>query len=110
MCLRILGWVFLAAVLGGVLAAAVPALGAIAFFAILIFGIINSQAAETEQTKQSDELDKAIWIANDANAIAITNDRTSFRVTDAEKYKALPAEVRMALELSGMEAQEAQQK
>lgn len=103
MCLRILGWVFLAAILGGVLAAVAPALGAIVFFAVLIFGIINSQAAETKQSRQSDELDKALWIARDANAIAIRNDRNAFRVTDAEKYKELPAEVRMALELSGME-------
>ena len=106
MCLRILGWVFLAAILGGVLAAAAPALGAIVFFAILIFGIINSQATETKQAKQSDELEKALWIANDAEAIAIRRDRNAFRITDTEKYQELPAEVRMALELSGMEETE----
>ena len=62
MCLRILGWVFLAAILGGVLGMAAPSLGAIVFIAILIFGIINSQAAETKQSERSAELDKALGL------------------------------------------------
>ncbi len=104
MCLRILGWVFLAVILGGALAMAAPALGAIVFLAVLIYGIMNSQATETKQTKQSDELDKALWVARDADAIVVRRDRKAYRITDAEKYKALPSEVRMALELSGLEA------
>ena len=103
MCLTMLGWLIVAVLVGGVVAFFAPIVGLILFLVILIFGIVNSHSVENQKIAEQTEIEKALWLANDAEAIAIGNDYDSFRITDEQKFSELPAEVRMTLDMSGLE-------
>ncbi len=108
MCIQLIVWVVLAVVVGGVIGMVVPVFGAVAFLAILGFGLIKSNSTETQKTTKSSELEKALWLANDAGAIE-TGPKQSFRIVDSDAYSELPAEVRMTLELSGKQKEKKKQ-
>ena len=60
---------------------------------------MKSNSAETKRTIKKTELEKALWLADDAGAIT-TGAKNTYQIVDAEAYSELPAEVRMTLELS----------